>query len=399
MRPIDALQRIDLERVAGDLWRLVSIPSPTGCERQAAFAFADLLTQAGAEVEVQDTYPESPNVIGRLKGNRKGAVFQLAGHIDHINVPHPAPTWDGGVISGRGAADMKAGLAGILEAIRVLQEGGCDFPGDVLVTVYGLHEAPVGGGEGIRALIERGIVGTAGLVAESTHPSAGVAVIGGNGMAIWSLRVRWDGATSHELARPPEADSLLAVSLDIAKSLREHNGRLADQTAANPMVPPESVFIGQMHYGDFYNRVPTTCTLQGTRRWQPARDFEEVKQDFDSVLATTTRPEHIALATEWQLCGESFAVSVDEPVVQAFCSAHETVTGHTMPMGGTAIITDVNSLVSAAGVPTVQCGFDNEYAHADQEFVRIDRLLEPCRITLLTVLNFLNDVEREKELR
>jgi len=47
-------------------------------------------------------------------------------------------------------------------------------------------------------------------------------------------------------------------------------------------------------------------------------------------------------------------------------------------------------LVPLGGVPTVLCGFDNEFAHADAEYVRIDRLLEPCRIMTLTVLEYLN---------
>ena len=135
---------INVDRMADDLWRLVGIPSPTCHEREAALAFADMLAAAGASVEVDETIHESPGVIGRLRGNRPGKVCQLAGHIDHICVSHPEPKREGSIISGRGAADMKNGLAGVLEMARVLNESGCDFPGEILITVYGRHETPAG---------------------------------------------------------------------------------------------------------------------------------------------------------------------------------------------------------------------------------------------------------------
>jgi len=128
------LDKIDSRRLGDVLWRLVNVPSPTGSERQAAIAFAEVLAAAGAEVEFDEGIPESPNVIGRLKGREPGPTFQLAGHLDHIDVPHPPPERDRESISGRGAADMKGGLALIVEVVRVLAESGRDFPGEVLVT-------------------------------------------------------------------------------------------------------------------------------------------------------------------------------------------------------------------------------------------------------------------------
>jgi len=155
-------RNINLDRVADDLWQLVNVPSPTGKERAFLDVYAERLARAGAEVRLQGS-PRS--VVGRLKGNRPGRTFQLAGHADHIDVPHPAPTRTAEAISGRGAADMKAGLAGILEVVRVLKQGGCEFPGEILVTVYGGHEAPVGDSSALRNLIACGIVGDAALVA------------------------------------------------------------------------------------------------------------------------------------------------------------------------------------------------------------------------------------------
>ena len=114
------IQEISRQRLADDIWTLVNIPSPTGHERRAALAYAEMMKAAGAEVEIDETLPDSPAVIGRLKGSRPGKTLQLAGHIDNIPVEHPAPERGRKTISGRGAADMKSGLSGILEVVRLL---------------------------------------------------------------------------------------------------------------------------------------------------------------------------------------------------------------------------------------------------------------------------------------
>ena len=56
-------------------------------------------------------------------------------------------------------------------------------------------------------------------------------------------------------------------------------------------------------------------------------------------------------------------------------------------------MTDANRLVPLARIPTVLIGFDNEFAHADHESVRLERLLTPCRVALLTVLSYLESQE------
>jgi hypothetical protein len=60
------------------------------------------------------------------------------------------------------------------------------------------------------------------------------------------------------------------------------------------------------------------------------------------------------------------------------------------------MVLDLNKLVPFAKIPAVQCGFDTEFAHADHEYVRLSRLLEPCQVALLTVLNYLNSTQGEK---
>jgi len=385
------LEKVSVDRLGDDLWSLVSIPSPTGRERDAAFVYAEMLAEAGAEVEIDERIPESPNVIGRLKGNRPGKVFQLAGHIDHIDVPHEPPQRTERLISGRGAGDMKGGLAGILEVVRVLDETGRDFPGELLVTVYGLHEAPIGDGLGLRYLAEDGTVGNAAIVVESVQGLHDKAVVQGKGQSVWNLAIRRPGEVCHELNRPLEADSLIATVSTVLGHLLTYAAQLKGQGDRGTLLGPPSLFIGQVHYGDFYNRAPVVAHVQGTRRWHPDQSFAGVKEEFASIVAEIPLEPGVEIDIDWNFVGEAYEVDQDDPVVRHLQGAYEKVTGKPMEIAGIKAVADGARLVPWGKVPTVLCFFDNRCAHADREVVIVQNLVEPCKVVLLTLLNYLEE--------
>ncbi len=385
------MDEVDGRRIANDLWRLVQVPSPTGSERRAAMAFAEMLAAAGAEVELDESIPESPSVIGRLRGHQAGRTFQLGGHLDHIDVPHAPPQRDSKSVCARGASDMKGGLAVIIEAVRVLAEGGSHFPGEVLVTAWGLHEAPKGDSSGVLNLVRRGVVGDAAVVAEGvcSQPDQPVAVIGGKGMGIWNLLIRWAGDAGHELNRPADSGGLLQTALLVGQKLVEHGRQLETRRVEEPDMSPESLFIGNMNYGDFYNRTATTCSLQGTRRWNPGRTSEEVVRELQHLVRTLPCPPRVSAEIVLQVVGDAYRVDPDAAVVKALLSAWQEVSGCRMQVGYVSVITDANRLVNVGKVPTVLLYCDNRCAHADREVVQIDNLVQSCRVALLTTVNFL----------
>ena len=371
-------------RIADDLWKLVCVPSPTRREREAALLYAEMLSDCGAEVELDETIHDSPSVIGRLAGSRHGPTLQLAGHIDHIDVTHERPTRTADVITGRGSADMKAGLACILEIVRVLATRR-DFPGTVLVTVYGLHEAPLGRAEALVGLIERGIKGDAAVIFEGPP---GVAVVCGKGQSIWDLALQHGGAAEHELRRPVESDQLIDAVLKIAQSIRAENRRLS--TTSYDLLGPESLFIGQIHYGDFYNRAPRSCTMQGTRRWHPGRTFHDAQVHLADLLARAALPAALKASVSWTFVGESFAVDPNEKILRALLAAARSLHGSELPLGGVSAVMDTSRLVPLGRVPTVPVDCDGSTGHADAEFVRLPVVMDACRLALETSLNYLD---------
>jgi len=383
------LDKVDGRRIADNLWCLVQLPSPTGSERRVALAFADMLANAGVEVEFDNAIPESPNVIGRLKGRRPGRTFQLAGHLDHIDIPHQLPERNGTSICGRGAADMKGGLALIIEAVRVLAANGCDFPGQILVTAWGLHEAPLGDSRGLLNLIRRGILGDAALVAESVYAQRDKAIIAGKGQGIWNLTIRSAGESRHELNQTKDAVGLLETAVVAVKKLLEYGRRLETGPVNMPNMSPDSLFIGQLHYGDFYNRTATTCLLQGTRRWQPGMTSECVARELQELVRTIPCPSNVSAEIGFQTVAEAYRMDPGASVVKALRWAWQGVNGSPMELGHIAAVTDANRLVPIGAVPTVLLDSDNRCAHADREVVQIENLVRSSRVALLTTLYFL----------
>src|SRR5262245_42874356 len=129
---------LDERRLAELALRLVEIPSYPGEEESIAGEYAEMLREAGARVELDRSVAGSPSVVARAgRGRRR---LQLAGHLDTVPILHDTPEIVDGILYGRGACDMKAGLAAIVETVRVLAPALDDLEAELLVTAYGLHE-------------------------------------------------------------------------------------------------------------------------------------------------------------------------------------------------------------------------------------------------------------------
>ena len=118
-------QAVNQNRLLDTAIALMEIPSPTCSAAAVADRLSELLTADGFEVErpIAD-WPEAPAVVTRWRAHEDGATLQFDGHLDTVHLPYMPPKIENGMLSGQGAADMKAGLAAAIEALRVLRETG-----------------------------------------------------------------------------------------------------------------------------------------------------------------------------------------------------------------------------------------------------------------------------------
>lgn len=134
--------------------------NPPGNERLCILYIRDLLADAGIDGILPARTPERPNIIARLPGQGNAAPLLLYGHVDVVtttNQDWQVPPFEGriqdGYLWGRGALDMKSGVAMMLAAFLRAKAEGLQLPGDVIFTAVADEEA--GAEFGAKFLVEQ----------------------------------------------------------------------------------------------------------------------------------------------------------------------------------------------------------------------------------------------------
>lgn len=382
----ELLAAVDAGRLKDLALDLAAIASPTGHSRAVALVYAQRLRDCGLDTRVHHTFPSSPSVVGRLPGVGGGPTLQFAGHLDTVPIPHAAPAYRDGVLYGRGVADMKGGLAAMAEAARIVRQNGVALKGDMLLTAFGLHEAPGGYGEGLSALIRRGVYGDAAIVCETIGHCLPVA---GKGMGIFEFTVRRAGGSIHELSRPTGEPNPIIYAARLVARLEERAAELAARTL--PLLGHETIFVGMVQSGDFYNRLPASARIVGTRRHTPDKTFADVRNELGALAAAVQSEDatgRISIELAFQPVRESFQLDPAEPLVALVRQAHVDLCGAELPLVGMATVADAPILIREAGIPAVYYGPWSDRAHADEEYIPLDELVQATKMYILAALRF-----------
>jgi acetylornithine deacetylase/succinyl-diaminopimelate desuccinylase-like protein len=150
------------QRPAELLQRLIrfNTTNPPGSEASCVNYLRDLLTSAGIECTMLARDSARPNLIARLPGQGRSPALLLYGHVDVVTTEHQDWTYDpfaaeehDGFIWGRGALDMKGGVAMMVAAFLRAKARGLAPPGDVVLAILCDEEA--GGHYGARFMVEQ----------------------------------------------------------------------------------------------------------------------------------------------------------------------------------------------------------------------------------------------------
>ena len=258
-------QAINRQRLLDTAIRLVAVPSRTGEAGDVLDTLGKLLAEERFAVERPAAgHAKAPAVVVRFDSGRPGRTLQFNGHLDTVHLPFVPPKVEGDRLTGSGSSDMKAGVAAAVEALRVLRDADLLSGGSILLTAHDLHESPWGDNAQLDRLIADGIHGDAVLLPEYLHDC--LPVIGRGGL-VWKAIIRRPGPPVHEVMRPTNEPSVIAVGAELVSRLKQLDQRLSGKS--HPLGGSESVFIGQIHSGEIYNQYPQECLVQGTRRWLP----------------------------------------------------------------------------------------------------------------------------------
>jgi acetylornithine deacetylase len=338
------------------------VPGGAGEAEIAQFVGA-WLERRGLDAQLLDAEPGRPNVIARARGTGGGRTLLLNAHMDVVGVEGMTdpfrPRVEGDRMYGRGAYDMKAGLAAIMvAAARAVDRS---LAGDVVVAAVCDEEFASAGAQAVAGAV----TADAAIVTEPTGDSISIA-IAHKGFT-WH-RIVVHGRAAHG-SRPEEGVDAIARMGHVLTALDRHSQQLA-AGPVHPLLGPGSVHASIIEGGRELSTYPDSCRLQLERRTIPGESVESVEAELTALLDEVSAGG-VALDAELHttLVRDAFQVDRDEPIVQAALAA----LGAGTPVIGVPFWAD-SAIFSAAGIPTVIFGPGGEGAHADVEWVDLAQL-------------------------
>ncbi|MFL5654105.1 MAG: ArgE/DapE family deacylase [Ktedonobacteraceae bacterium] len=345
-------------------------------EGEIARFVANWLTRAGLEVEIDEPRPGRPNVIGIVRGSGGGRSLMLNAHMDTVGVagmerPHQASII-GNRLYGRGAYDMKAGLAAIMYAAANARK--LNLSGDVIVTAVSDEEyASIG----TSSVVKRWRADAA-IVTEPTELDIYVAHKG----FIW-LEVETIGTAAHG-SRPDLGIDAIVKMGKVLAGLEELD-RFLRAHPSHRLLKSGSVHASLITGGQELSSYPDHCKLGIERRTIPGESQESVEAEIRGIFGHIARTDpDFKAAVRTTLVRDAFEVPEDELIVQVVRRQATALLGREPAIGSGTAWMDA-ALLSAAGIPTVILGPGGEGAHAVVEWADLDQL-ERCSEILLKVI-------------
>jgi acetylornithine deacetylase len=391
---------------------LIQINSESGHEGEIQGFVAEHLRSIGLEVDEVEVVPEDlvslpdfvpapgrdfsgrSNIVGRLSGSSRSAKsLLLNGHVDTIP-SGPQAAWAAGPFSGavregllygRGASDMKGGLAAMTMAVVILLDAGLRPRGD-LVLEYVIDEEVTG--YGTLACVARGYSADAGICCETSDLSVMPACIG----RLWftveihgksaGISSRWDGVSAIELGAKIVA---AFENLEAMRIADLHHPLYPDNKIALPCV------VTMFDSGTFPSAVPDRAVLRGSLGLMPQEDIDDVKRAVHDQVG------RVAAADPWMrreppvvTFGEraraGAEIPSDHPIVRAVAESYQAATGEAAKIRGRTGGSDTRHLINAGGTPTVIFGPGvTAQMHALDEWVPVANLITATKTLALTI--------------
>jgi acetylornithine deacetylase/succinyl-diaminopimelate desuccinylase family protein len=370
------LDAIDADETAALVIRLVRARSenPPGGEEAVARELAAACEERGIEARLDEVAPGRPNVHARIG---EGGGLLLLGHTDTVPAgdgwtadPFGGARRDGRIV-GRGAADMKAGVAAGVIAMAALKDTRV---GVELAAVVDEEES----GLGVRAMLERRRVeARAAVVPEPTELQTIVAC---RGNCYVDVEVR--GRSAHA-GSPEQGHNAIYDAMRIVEGVR----RLHEAAAAHthPLLGPAGWSVGVIRGGTGTAMVPDRCRISIDRRLLPGQSGEDARDEVAALLAEFDASAELLMEIP------SFEIPVDHPLASAARQATQDAGGPDREAAGWTAACDGGYLMRDTGIPTVVLGPGSVIgqAHRPDESVAIAEVVQAARAYALIALRHL----------
>jgi acetylornithine deacetylase len=354
------------------------VPGSAG-EGEIAQFVANWLERAGVEVVLDEPAQGRPNVIGIVRGSGGGQSLLFNAHMDTVGVfgmerPHD-PVIEGHRLYGRGAYDMKAGLAAILMTAAAARKRS--LRGDLIITAVMDEEYA---SLGTSSIVKRWHADAA-IVTEPTELDVCVAHKG----FIW-FDIETIGRAAHG-SRPQLGIDAIVKMGKVLQGL-EHLDLTLRSAPSHPYLGSGSLHASLIQGGQELSSYPAHCLLNVERRTIPGETQEIAESQIQRILdEIATADPTFRAALKVSMIRSPFEIAEDAPIVKTVYHQAAMQLGRQPKFVGGLGWMD-SALLSAAGIPTVIFGPGGEGAHAVVEWADLDQLEQSCEILLATVQDF-----------
>ena len=346
----------------------IETENPPGNERACSEYVVDWFRERGVDAElVYEPYEDRPQAVARV--GEGDPTLVLNGHVDVVPAgdrerwshdPYGGEV-EGDRIYGRGACDMKAGVAaGMLATVAIrdrLRDG--ELSGSVVMqAVIGEETAE----PGTKRLLELGYDGTYGVVLEPTELRTATSE---KGLAWYEITV--EGDPSHA-SRPDQGSNAIRNAEPVLEALAAYDERIRERT--DRLVGDAYATVTEFDAGTKENVVPERATITVDRRFLPSESAEGIDAEIAELLEEV-EAEH-GVETDWTRTRtyESAEIPTDGELPETFRSHSRAVAGVEPAPWGISASTDVRNFVNDAGMEAITWGpGENGQAHTFDESV------------------------------
>jgi acetylornithine deacetylase len=327
------------------------------------------------------SYTGRPVVVAKqsAKGEKNGKSIIFQGHIDVVS-PEPVSKWNydpwastiiGNKMYGRGIADMKAGVAAMIFALKAVQSAGVELSNDVIIKTVTEEECT---GNGALAAIEAGYKADAALIPEPLGPAGLTGQVG-----VFWVRIKVNGAGAHT-ERASQAVNAAVKSFVMVQALldyeKEINSRPKHEAFADHP-HPLNVNIGKIHSGDWPSTVPSESTIEARVGLFPGTDPQEAKDELTGFLLEAAKQDdwlkdNLPEISFYGFHAEGFTIDPDQELFHTLEEAHKLTEKKDLTFGAFTGTTDARFYNLYYDIPSTCYGPIGANLHGPDEWVDLE---------------------------
>ena len=378
---------LDEKAVLETTRELVRRPSvnPPGDYGAVAEFVENGMREMGLDVEISEGAPGRPNVIGLLRGAGNGPAFCLSSHMDVVD-PGDGSAWrfppfearvEEGALWGRGSADSKGMLAGMLEAVRAIRNSGVKPKGDLYLAAAVDDETA--GAFGLRYPFQQGLVpARAAVLGEASNFDVPHVFKG----RIW-FELDVFGKPSHGAFPQDGVNAIL-------KAYKVIDAIYGIELGGHPRLGSDTISLGTLRGGKVVNVGPGECTAAFDVRWGPPLGSRDIRARVEEAAKGTVQKDGDFGVGKIRASEERDPLEFpeDSPLIRAIKSACLKIRGKESGLIGWYSSGEVYHMFQGGHI---DCGTlfgpgEPQQAHAIDERIALKDLEEGAKIYALTAL-------------